>query len=194
VAGSGSSVRFDGTSGFIHVADGGTAEAALLAPIDDFSLEAWFRPSQLEVDPGEPTYLARWRWYGWGLYRFGDQIVADIWFLPGGASGDGSPVLTRLASGELTTDRWHHLVLTVDAEAVHLYVDGLAVDRQPRPGELYAPTVDPAADCCGTGGAVALGRDGDVDGNYLAGWLDEVALYSRALDTAEIAHHASFAR
>jgi hypothetical protein len=194
VVGSGSSLRFDGTTGFVHIAEAGTDAATLLAPIEAFSIELWFRPTRLEVDPGEPTFLARWRWYGWGLYRSGDQVAADVWEIPTGASGVDSPMLTRLRSGDLTTDRWHHLVVTKDAESVQLYVDGVAVARQPSLGDLYAPVVDPADDCCGIGGAVALGRDGDIDGNYLDGWLDEVAVYARALDADEIARHASFAR
>jgi hypothetical protein len=194
VIGSGSSLRLEGTTGFVHIAEAGTDEATILAPIEAFSIEAWFRPTRLDADPGEPTYLARWRWYGWGLYRSGDQVAADVWEIPTGASGEESPVLTRLRSGDLTTDRWHHLVVTKDDESVQLYVDGVVVARQPSQGDLFAPVVDPADDCCGIGGAVALGRDGDIDGNYLDGWLDEVAVYARSLDADEIARHASFAR
>ncbi len=193
VVGSGTSVRFDGIAGFIHITEAGTAAATLLAPFEAFSLEAWFRPARLDVDPGEPTYLARWRWYGWGLYRSGDQVVADVWEIPTDVSAGVSPIVTRLWSDDLVIDRWHHLVLTKDAEDVLLYVNGVAVARQPSQGDLYAPVVDPAADCCGIGGSVALGRDGDVDGNYLDGWIDEVAFYARVLDADEIALHASYA-
>ncbi|MBI4944446.1 MAG: hypothetical protein HY830_27200, partial [Actinobacteria bacterium] len=60
----------------------------------------------------------------------------------------------------------------------------------PTSGPLFALAVPPADDCCGAGGGVALGRDGDVDSGYVDGWLDEVAVYDRALTAAEIsAHH-----
>lgn len=56
----------------------------------------------------------------------------------------------------------------------------------PAQGQIRYQAVAVEDDCCGAGGALGFGRDGDVDGNYFAGWLDDVALFDRALGTDEI--------
>jgi len=100
----------------------------------------------------------------------------------------GTPVFTvRMTGGSvqaqaaaaLTTHAWHHLVATVDATAVTLYVDGAPVATQPALG-----TPKPSTSTLMLARSSATGRN-------LRGGLDEVALYGTALDPATVAaHHA----
>jgi large repetitive protein len=97
----------------------------------------------------------------------------------------GAPVFTvRMTGGTvevqgaaLTTLAWHHLAATVDATAVTLYVDGAAVATKPALGTPRAAT-----------STLTLARYSGGGRNHVGG-LDEVALYSAALDPATIAAH-----
>jgi hypothetical protein len=97
----------------------------------------------------------------------------------------GAPVFTvRMTGGTvqvqgaaLGTLAWHHLVATVDATAVTLYVDGAAVATKPALGTPRASTA-----------TLVLGRYSG-GGRNLVGGLDEVALYAAALDPATVAAH-----
>lgn len=191
VTGPGTSVRLDGTTAFVDVVAAQEPQAAVLAPKDELSVELWFRAAAASADPGSATgrvLLARWRWYGWGLAVDGGRLTASVWERPPG----GQPAETTLV-GPQVEEGWHHVVLSRDATSSRLFVDGVPVDDGAATGPLFSLAVPRADDCCGTGGGVALGRDGDSAAGYFAGWLDEVAVYDRALTAAEVADHFSYA-
>jgi hypothetical protein len=103
-----------------------------------------------------------------------------LWLAPNGA-----PVFTvRMTGGTvqvhgapLSLRAWHHLAATVDATAVTLYADGVAVATQPALGTPRAAT-----------STLYLGRYSGGSRN-LRGGLDEVALYGAALAPATVAAH-----
>jgi hypothetical protein len=98
------------------------------------------------------------------------------------------------ATGVAVNDgRWHHLVATwrnSDGQ-VELYKDGVRVAQGI--GHQVGGILDP-------NGSVVLGEEQDsVDGGFqasqsLAGTLDEVAIYDRALSAGEVARHYHAAR
>ncbi len=158
-----SAMTFDGTNDFVAL---GTN--ASLRP-SQFTVETWFRqPTQ----PNVFTYLARWRTFGWQLAISGGTLVGAVY----GTSGNSYVVIspTRYDDGQ-----WHHVVLSRDASTISLFVDGVAV----------ASAAAPEAMRYEAGGA-AIGRDGNANGSYYTGQLDEFALYARPLSLPEaIAHY-----
>lgn len=197
VRGGGTSIRLDGTGG--HLAVGGAASAAgqALAVTPELTVELWYRPAA--VPTGTVGQLARWRWFGWELQVFDGRLAAGLWLPPtgGAAAGGTTGTPVSLAGPALREGAWHHVALTKDVTMARLYVDGAVVAEAAAPGPILYLAVDPALDCCGSGGGVAFGRDGDVTtdaAHFLTGGLDEVAVYARALTSAELAAHASFAR
>jgi hypothetical protein len=85
-------------------------------------------------------------------------------------------------SSGLTASKWQHVAVTWDGRNVTHYVDGQPTDSHPQMGRFSS-------------GASGLGigcRDVGADGNptsireWLAGTLDEVAVYSRALSATEL--------
>jgi hypothetical protein len=100
-------------------------------------------------------------------------------------AANGAPVFTvRMIGGTvqvqgapLSLSAWHHLAATVDATAVTLYADGVAVATQPALGTPRAST-----------STLYLGRYSGGSRNHRGG-LDEVALYGAALDAATVAGH-----
>jgi hypothetical protein len=102
---------------------------------------------------------------------------------PAGSESTAQPI--PLAQGPfgceldraLFTDRWAHVLATFDSTHLRLYVDGreVAVHLLPVPG--------PAAE---TAGLVIGGHRAGAGRNF-DGWIDEVALWSRALKAEEVA-------
>lgn len=162
---------FDGAAGYVSVAR---------QISDDFSLEFWFKSTQ-----GISTALS---WYsGAGLVDaevagvttdFGTSLNSQGRVLAGVGSPD-----TFVNSGTGYNDgAWHHVVFTRvrSTGAIKLYVDGSGGT-----GSMAA-----------TGGTAALTAPPNVTFgrlrtaiNYLAGTLDEVAIYNRALTATEVQTH-----
>jgi large repetitive protein len=83
----------------------------------------------------------------------------------------------QITGAPLTLRAWHHLTATVDAAAVTLYADGVAVATRPALGVPRA-----------SASTLYLGRYSGGGRNHRGG-LDEVALYDGALDPATVAAH-----
>jgi len=76
------------------------------------------------------------------------------------------------AAGSINQSQWHHLTGTYDGSTVKLYVDG---DQ--------ATTLDLTGNIVDTSGDFEVGRD---NGGYFDGRIDQVRVYSRALNDSEI--------
>ncbi len=85
----------------------------------------------------------------------------------------------QVSSGTFANEAWHHVWVTIGADNTGtLYVDGNAE-------ATFTTTARPAAT-----DALKLGRAWDgSDYRYFAGLLDDVAVYTSALDAAEIERH-----
>jgi hypothetical protein len=188
-------VRLDGRHDYVEVPNG--IEFSQPASGRGLTVEAWMRPDAL-VFPGQTaqTYV---HWLGkgdagdfeWG-FRFYSQnspsrsnrISAYIW---NAAGGEGAGAYFQ---DELTAGRWIHVVACFDpgdgsdpSAGVSIYRDGVLRGSPRRsPGARYASyNIAPAH------GAAPL-RLGTRDlGSFFTGALDDIAVYPRALGSAEIA-------
>lgn len=159
-------VRFTG-GGSISVA----ARPRFAAP---FTVEAWLRPDGTRTNGIASDGTAS-----------GGSSLSNGWFLS--TAADGSPRfdagttagLVSVTGKPVAAGVWHHLVATVDAGAVTLYVDGAAVASAPVAGTPRAAT----------GSTMRLGRAASGSSRAMRGWLDDVALYGAALDAATVARH-----
>lgn len=163
--------RFDGVNDRITVPD------ATAFDLEEFTLEAIVRDRQpgfilMQGNGGASNY-------NWGLFREsgGDENLCV--YLREDATTVRSAKVPDPNDGE-----WHHLAGTFDGQVLTLYLDGVAVAST----DLGAPTSP-------TTNAGALGMSVWVHAatySYASGDLDEVAIYSRALDADEIAAHADW--
>ena len=78
----------------------------------------------------------------------------------------------------ITDTSWHHVAVTKAGTVVLFYVDGVL---QP------TPTPSPYTNIFQFTSSAAIGSRGDGGGNTFYGMIDELAIYSRALSTTEIA-------
>ena len=82
----------------------------------------------------------------------------------------------QLAAGEVADDQWHYLVATYDGAEMVAYVDGAESGRRGAAG-------DPNTCAC----PFFIGAQPVSGGRPTVGAIDEVALYSHALDEVEVA-------
>jgi hypothetical protein len=161
-----------GRVGQAFVFDGNGDAAILGNPINlqlqDFTIETWIKRATTAYVSSGPGVDALFLGYGPGGYGFGLDRVS------------GRPLLSRIAVDALTADvnisdtNWHHLAMTKSGATVVFYVDGVPYSTPPYYSVFTFNT------------SVAIGATGEGFGNSFFGSIDELAVYSRALSTAEI--------
>jgi len=72
---------------------------------------------------------------------------------------------------------WHHAVLTFNSTGMALYLDGVLGNVTMRSITLFAPENNPDTD---------IGRYTLQNNDYFTGYVDEVSIYSRTLNTTEV--------
>lgn len=175
-SGGGTSVKFNGTSGYITV--GSLPSKLQFASGTAFSIEAWcYLPSNVGVGPGT---LVSEGYEGDGNVRY------VLGFDNDGASlkpafGWYNGAWRRIASAtNITAEAWHHIVGTFDGTQQRLYVDGSLV---------AGPTTPGGAQPTGTE-TLYIARRWDTAGwTYFNGWVDEVAMYASALSSTQVSNH-----
>jgi hypothetical protein len=116
------------------------------------------------------------------LYRLSVEATAQLRLL----LNDRRGVRLDLRSADpVRAGRWVHVAATSDREAARLYIDGLPVATA-RYGVPFAPDVSPVL--------IGAGDTADGPAGFLRGRLDELAVYHRALSSAEVTLLAGGAR
>ncbi|ACQ79258.1 PKD domain containing protein [Beutenbergia cavernae DSM 12333] len=140
----------------------------------EFSVEAWFRR----------TGSGGGKIVGFGSSSSGNSSNYDrhIYMDAGGRVIFGvypGTERTISTSGAYNDGEWHHVVGTLSPTGMRFYLDG----------ELVGERTDTTSAQPYTG-YWRVGGDSTWSGNrYFNGSIDEVAVYSRALDAATVAHH-----
>jgi hypothetical protein len=160
----GGGILFDGSTGHVEVPD---PDQVLIPPV--MTAMAWVRFDDLA---GNHSILEQYDWAdGLGAYAFrtnGAQLQCyAIW-------GVDAPVA---AGGALEADTWTHCAFSYDGDTLSLYQDGENV------GELSIPN----GDLNPSNKSLSIGVRGDTkDTHWLAGSMDEVAIFNTALSADEI--------
>ncbi len=158
-------VTFNGTTQYVTVPD-----AALLDPGDVFTLASWvFIPSGIPFlafytifSKGTNGYYVNIDFTG--TIHFGKQGVAEITQSTG-------------AAGLVSIGAWHHIVITKDGSAVHIYLNGRDVTGSVSNQTIAATATD-----------LNIGRQSD-NTLYLQGTLDELLIYPTALPASRVRTH-----
>lgn len=169
----GRAYRFDGVDDYI------LANADNL-PTAERTLSLWFRADRLDNRPG--------------LLGYGGGACGTTWFMGvnnGGAArqyqmqGHCLANRVRAGYGPKPVGRWMHWLMTTDGTGTKLYLDGVEIFRN---GTFVTNTNVTGRDLAlgvwvSPGGAAPF-----TDGNsgYFDGRLDDVVIYDRALEPAEV--------
>ena len=157
----GKALSFNGTNAWVTVPD-----ANVLDLTTTMTIEAWVNP----------TTLTSWRTIvlkestsglSYGLYAHdGSRPAAYIRI--------GSSDIDRAGTAVLPTNTWTHVAMTYDGTTLRLYVNGAQVATRAISGSIVTST-----------GALRIGGNASW-GEYYAGLIDEIRIYSRVLTAAEI--------
>ncbi len=165
----GSAILFDGSNDFININD-----ASSLDLTNGMTMEAWVNPSNLS---GFKTIICKDRTtsnYAYTLAANNNTTtVANQ--RPSSRLRIGSANQTVTGTSKLVLNTWTHVASTYDGATFRLYINGVQVSSLAVTGNITV-TTDPLR----IGGTTAL------SGQYFAGLIDEVRIYSRALSQAEI--------
>lgn len=161
-------VRLNGSTGFI------TSTYQFTNP-QTFSTEAWFKTTStsggkiigfgnqqtsLSSNYDRHTYIQNDGRLVFGIYNGAEQRITSP--LP---YNDGE---------------WHHVVSTLDSSGMRMYVDGELVGQNAaNSAQVYNGHWRAGGDRVWSG----------ASSNFLNGWLDEVAVYPRALNATEVGEH-----
>ncbi len=140
---------------------------------DGGTITAWIKASALSQTSDWASVITKGRW-AWRLCRNGY----------GSGNKDGiafhfnSPSYEYQANGSITAmdNTWHHLAATYDGQNIILYVDG----------ELDAFVATPEAVSSNADGVYIGSRSDNPTGRGWTGQIDEVRIYSFAMDQATI--------
>jgi concanavalin A-like lectin/glucanase superfamily protein/fibronectin type III domain protein len=156
----GGAISFNGAGGNVSVPDNASLDLTNAS-----TLEAWIYPTSA---PAFAAVVAKERTGGGLPYGLESASgVSDAYVNTGGNA-------TARSSSALPVSSWTHLAQTYDGAAVRLYVNGALAASTPATGSLLNST-DP----------LRIGGD-QTWGEWFAGRIDEVRIYSRALSQGEI--------
>jgi len=155
-------LSFDGTNDWVTVAD-----AAGLDLTTAMTLEAWVNPSALS---GWQTVIMKERPGGlaYTLYAHDNAPRPSAYINTGG--GDAAAI----GATGLPLNIWTHLAVTYDGATLRLFVNGAQAGSQAASGSIISST-----------SPLRVGGN-SLWGEYFAGLIDEVRIYSRVLTAAEI--------
>jgi N-acetylneuraminic acid mutarotase len=153
----------------------------------DFTVEAWVR---FNAETGDMSIVDKMsasgvNTDGWRLLKQSDN---RFWFCLGGGNDGGNRCGNLGASYDQYTVRsttaatnlvWYHVAAVNTARSFSLYVNGALEDNRVRDPN-FAPFLDTQS------ANLRIGSNA-LEGAYLNGEVDEVAIYNRALSSAEIA-------
>lgn len=176
------SIELDGTNEY-----GITSPISELEGVTNFSLSFWIKPIVLN---GGVVFM------GYANALAGDWIYIEHWFSNNVRirfrDSAATEVYGYTAGSSIVVGSWNHIILTfdgngaTDADKVKIYVDG--VDKALTFSGTM-PSSTPLYDGTTTGSDTykfALGRRGDINGNYTNARFDEVAIFDYTLTQTQV--------
>ena len=158
-----SALSFDGVDDYVYI-----GANTSIKPAKAITVGAWVKTSQ---STGVMA-VYRYRLYGEAIYISGGKAEFDI-------SPSSPPYPAVRDSVSISDGNWHYIVGTYDSslasDNVKLYVEGVLRDTANETRDIYYGS-----------GYAAIGRDGDYDGTYFNGLIDDVRIYNYARTPSQI--------
>lgn len=164
----GQGFRLDGTNDYISLPEDPATD---LSRMPVWTIEAWVTPTSL-TNKTWPTIYSEGRW-GISMGLQATNGFPENWIL---TNATGSSVFRGYI--RLTNNQPSHVALVNDGATLTFYVNGAFA------GSTNTPTILPNANGAAIGAVVQNG--GSAPNSFLAGTIDEVSLYNRALDSNEV--------
>lgn len=175
-----SSLQFDGISTYVSLATNNNLDVT-----DSITVEAWIRAGVWATLPARGSIVCNHGWYtgeqGFVLRAGGSgQLSFNIAFDSAGTSVGWKEVIS--GTGALQLNTWTHVAATFDGNNMKLYINGsLSQTKSLGIQGHIVPSLDYN---------LSIGRLADsnqVDHRYWTGNIDEVRIWHRVLNAAELA-------
>ncbi len=153
---SGGALSLDGFNDYVDLGNPANLQPGTV------SLSVWFKT----IATG--GRIVRKRTYGYGLDVLSTGKIS-FWINNAAAAR-----FTATSPNAYNDNTWHHAVGVYSGSLVKLYIDGLQV------ASANAETIFYGA------GAIAIGRDGDYNGSYFKGLIDDVRIFQSELSAQEV--------
>jgi RHS repeat-associated protein len=174
-----------GNARYFEYGDGiKVTDNTVLDTSDEFTISMWIKPEAYTDPSGYPSFFIS-KWKSTGSNPPGQYILgfsgADkklkLWL---GKEGDTIGIYdTKISDGEIRLNVWTHVVATFDKGLVKLYINGdidiSEISNVDRLSALEYSTDD-----------LFVGRYHDNDYYKYQGYLDEVKVFNKALDSHQI--------
>jgi hypothetical protein len=156
-------VRFDGSNDYVRVPSSGS-----LSPAVQVSLEAWIKPASLPASGAFASILTKAESYS--LQFNGPRLEFTI-------IQSGARRRLQAPSGAIVAGQAYHVVGTYDGATQRLYVNGVQVASAALTGAITT-----------NGNPLTIGS-WNGSSEFLAGTIDEAAVYPTALSAARVGAH-----
>ena len=171
------------TAATANIATGGTAQPAILQPTAAIAVEAWCTPNVCTTGSVRQVLAA----YGsdaaaiapYLLYHIGTTAVNHVFKFAVNIAGALSTA--QALAPVIVAGTTYHVVGVYTGAAVLIYVNGVLQGTNPSTGSISFANAG--------GYGLALGNDPSLTDANLQGYLDEVAIYAKALSASRIAYH-----
>lgn len=139
--------------------------------LQNFTIEAWVKRSSITLasTDGNVDHNCLFFGYGWAGYAFGMYADGRLFITRIGIDNVGMTIPA------VSDTKWHHVAVTKSGSTVVFFVDGVAY-----PAASYTTTYT-------FNTTAVIGARGDNLSSSFYGSIDELAIYSRALSSNEIA-------
>lgn len=165
----GQAVHFKTAKDFVEV-----AHSERLTPANAITLAAWIKPDAWRGEIGSGCLISKDEWdkgrtRGHVLRGGGKGRIDVILAVPGWMSANSSP------SEPLPITVWQHVAATYDRDALILYVNAKVVSRSDASAPIRSCSLP-----------LRIGTGAYAKDRHFTGTVDEVAIWSRALNPEEI--------
>ena len=172
------SLSFDGSNDYVRIGTPGSDNSGTSTDIGSllgngsFSVSFWYKSS---TNPGDYDFLLDQRSnqnYGDGFYilnhgSHSNKIYVAI------ATGTSSET-TFMSTTEISTGNWYHIILTWDGSNGKIYINGSLETTQSISSRRNNSV------------GMVIGSRYSANERYLAGRMDEVAIWNEAITAAEV--------
>ena len=153
---SGGALSLDGVNDYVDLGNPANLQPGTV------SLSVWFKTT------ATGGRIIRKRTYGYGLDVLPTGKIS-FWINNAAAAR-----FTATSPNAYNDNAWHHAVGVYGGSMVKLYIDGLQVASANAGAIFYGA------------GAIAIGKDGDYNGSYFKGLIDDVRIFQSELSAQEV--------
>lgn len=154
-----------------------------LAPANAITVEAWIRATSWALNYFDGTILCKHSWslgeQGY-VFRAGNNGQLDFTVCGKDSLGNSISWIRAFSpTGAMALNTWYHVAGTYDGDSIRVFINGVQQGATSLPSGMIQGLAYPIR-------IGSLSDQAQGQGRFWAGQIDEVRIWDRALDTAEI--------